>query len=279
MKRSIALKRAGVTLTELLVVLVIISILATIAVPVYINKAENARVATAQAECKMIAEAEDTCAMHHGFYVPLQMLDDMPAKTLTSTYADAIDKETNTIYLVDPNLPLQYLDGQPNGQVQLNSATPDLRVTRMINNWQGPFLNPQRVYQGLSTSADPFSVQNYVHQDYPLDPWGNPYRFYAPYPWGVIGSTAFTAGGTTPSDLQNPTFSDGKITTLDNSHQFDRYAIVSYGPNGIPNDNTIQNSQDDVMYFFGRVVATSTSNNTGNTSGTATATPTPVVTP
>src|SRR5262245_24954443 len=83
----------GVTLTELLVVLVIISILSTIAVPVYINHAERGRIATAQSEVKTIAEAEDACGSFHSFYVPLQVLDDISGQAGNgglSSNADAI---------------------------------------------------------------------------------------------------------------------------------------------------------------------------------------------
>ena len=70
--------RAGVTLTELLVVLVIVALMATLAVPVAINRAQQSKVTAARADAKMLAEAEEICAMIHGFYVPLQVLDDVP---------------------------------------------------------------------------------------------------------------------------------------------------------------------------------------------------------
>jgi prepilin-type N-terminal cleavage/methylation domain-containing protein len=274
MKHSHALSQAGVTLTELLVVLVIVSILATIAVPVYINKAENARIATAQLECRMIAEAEEACAMNHGFYVPLQVLDDMPANTSFRTEADAIDQESSSLFLIDPNKPITALDAN---QQQLNALSLDPRVQRLAKRWEGPFLNPQRVYIGDASTNDPnLLIGELNRQDYPLDPWGQPYRFYAPDPYGIIGTTAITQD---PMQWRTATFSDGRVTRVDNLRHFDRFAIVSFGPNGIPNDVAvgILNVQDDIVYYFGRTIPPSQSDST--TSATATATPIPTATP
>src|SRR3990170_2792993 len=77
MSRKTIRTQGGVTLTELLVVLLIISLLSTIAIPVYVTRAENAKVNTARQETREIAQAEEQCAIIHGFYVPLQILDDL----------------------------------------------------------------------------------------------------------------------------------------------------------------------------------------------------------
>lgn len=293
MKRSYALRQSGVTLTELLVVLVIISILSTIAVPVYINKAENARKATAEAECREIADAEETCAAHHGFYVPLQVLDDQPAYTGVDDNADAIDKEGATVFLVDPNKPVDRLDqgsvlGTPQPSLisvpagsSIEAVTAggnfDPRVIQMIKTWQGPFLNPQRVaYANMG--------ETYRRYDFLLDPWGQPYRFYAPFPFGAIGTgSGGVAGSPSSSDYTtNPVnFSDGLVTKTEASERrFDRFAIVSWGPNGVPNvtsDITAgYSTADDVIYMFGRVMATETNFNGG---ASATSTPAPTATP
>lgn len=277
MKRSYVIKRAGVTLTELLVVLVIVSILATIAVPVYINKAENARIAVAQYECRQIADAEEACAAHHQFYVPLQLLNDMPAVTGTRAEADSIDREPSSIYLIDPSRSFDHLNlNQP----FISTAATDVRVVNLIRNWEGPFLNPQRVYKGTS-SGDPINLTGDVNrQDYPLDPWGQPYRFYAPEPFGLIGSSSAILD---PLSWQNTSFSDGLVTTTDNSRGFEKFAIVSYGPNGIPNTDSSSDRTDDIAYFFGRVnsysVDTGFNTVTATPTVTATATATPTVTP
>lgn len=286
MKRSYALRQTGVTLTELLVVLVIISILSTIAVPVYINKAENARRATAEAECKAIADAEETCAAHHGFYVPLQVLNDMPAGTGVDDNANAIDKEGTTVFVVDPSKPATKLDqgptagsAQPNlinvptgSSVEVVAAGGlfDQRVINMIRTWQGPFLNTQRI-------AFANAGETYRRYDFPMDPWGQPYRFYAPYPFGLIGTDASNSDYRT--NFTN--FSDGLVTTVEGTERrFDRFAVVSWGSNGVPNktsDIVAGYSQaDDIIYLFGRTLAVETNYNGGITNNT---TPTPTATP
>jgi prepilin-type N-terminal cleavage/methylation domain-containing protein len=227
--------RKGVTLTELLVVVVIIGLLATLAVPTYINHAKNARIAVAQLECQQIAEAQEVVGLRYGFYVPLQLLDDLPGSQGSNnlnTY-DTIERESTSIEVIDINATMTnlVLDQKP-----LNQSSADRRVRDMILNWDGPFLNPQRVYVPIGVNTS--STGSWEQRDYPLDPWGNPYLFYSPR--GRVGSgldPAFTS------------FGDGSITTTDDP--YDRYAIVSTGPDGRTNrQSTVQ---DDIVYFFGKI--------------------------
>lgn len=239
--------RAGVTLTELLVVLVIVSILSAIAVPVYMNKAENARKTAALSECRQLAEAEDACVVHHGFYVPLQLLDDLPKGASQRTTIDTIDKETS-VKLIDPNKSIFTLD---QNQPSVNNVTSNPRIADTVNNWQGPFLNVQRVFTGATTANNPsLPTGSEIMLDYPLDPWGNPYRFYSPL--GVIGSTAYS--GRSASDWSNTSFSDGQVTRTD-PNRFDRYAVVSYGPDGLPDTASGNTNNDDIYYIFGTAKA------------------------
>ena len=78
MKQMTWNKSRGMTLTELLAVLLIISLLVTIAVPVYVARQEDARIRVAQSECRRNCKAEDLVAVTHGFYVPFQLLDEFP---------------------------------------------------------------------------------------------------------------------------------------------------------------------------------------------------------
>ena len=90
-----------------------------------------------------------------------------------------------------------------------------------------------------------------VMNDHPLDPWGQPYRFYSPI--GLIGSNASTS---TPSSWNTNSFSDGRLTSSDD--RFDRYAIVSFGPDGEADSSS--NADDDIIYYFGVVVSETTFN-------------------
>lgn len=258
--------RRGVTLTELLVVLVIISILALIAVPVYTNHAAMARKATAQAECTSLAQAEEACAAIHGFYVPLQLLNDLPGKAGVgnlSADADAIGNE-NSVFLIDTDQDILNL-----AQLSIGNTT-NPKVLNLLNNWGGPFVNYQKFFIGTAASSDPQDIfGNLNRQDYPLDPWGNPYRFYSPR--GIVGSQA---ASNDPNVWASISFSDGLINEAED--RFDRYAVVSFGPDGVANNRSNPRNVDDVIYYFGKV--TIVNNETGFLP-TNTPIPTPTPTP
>ncbi len=237
-------KTTGVTLTELLVVLAIIGLLATIAVPVYINRSEQAKVRIARQECQEIAKAEDICAMTHGFYVPIQMLDDVPISNEAD--ADSIDKEPDSIYLIDSGIPATT---QVNQQPQLGDRGTNTKVANLYYYWQGPFLNPTRVWYDptrFDSAWDPDMSTTDRRQDYPIDPWGQPYRLYSDI--GIIGT------GATGSNYASTSFSDGRLTTVDD--RFDRFAVVSFGPDGLRDTDPGRNvaaPSDDIVYYFGTV--------------------------
>jgi prepilin-type N-terminal cleavage/methylation domain-containing protein len=243
--------KRGVTMTELLVVVVIISLLATIAVPVYLNKVEQSRVSTAKQEVRLIAEAQQSCGIIHGFFVPLQTLDNLiyDRNTQTAT-TDDMENEDQQLFLIDPTGDLQ--SQYSTTQLQLQSRNTDARVNALFNSWAGPFLNPSRVaFQDLIQRGDPsYNETTYNKYDFPLDPWGTPYRFYSPI--GIIGSTATSDlyPGIDSATWNN--FSNGRLTTQ--YDKFDRYAIVSHGSDrttGATYDHP--DSRDDIFYTFGAV--------------------------
>jgi type II secretory pathway pseudopilin PulG len=243
----------GVTLTEMLAVVAIMMILSTMAVGGFMQRVHLARVKRAMAETRQIAEAEEACAAIHGFFVPLQVLDDvMDIVGMTgNTFDDTINNEPYTsIYLIDPNIPVI---NQQTNQLRL-SNTLNQRVLRIRTNWNGPFLKTKDVYIGDAETDDPEDVANSsteIFYDFPLDPWGQPYRFYSPI--GVIGSNALNEQ---PSGWGSG-FGDGRLTTLDD--RFDRFVIVSFGPDG-SSDNVSSDGNDDIMYFFGSTSSETTYN-------------------
>lgn len=248
MRRSNRHEIMGVTLTELLVVLAIIGLLATIAIPVYVQRTEEARVRTAQQEVREIAKAEEMVAMIHGFYVPIQVLDDIAVDlTNRTTRTDDLQNETDTIYLIDPYVNVQdQIAGNP-PQPTLQDRDTNPRVHKLYYFWQGPFLNPSRVFIGDETSAEPRQLsEDLIRRDHPLDPWGQPYRMYSPV--GIVGSSA---GATDRGSFNTGSFSNGRLTT--NDDRFDRFAIVSFGRDNL--SDGVSYTGNDIFYLFG-IVAT-----------------------
>ena len=230
----------GVTLTELLVVLAIIGLLATIAVPVYVNKMEQAKFNTAKHEVREIANAEEMVGVLYGFYVPLIMLDDLPFRT--GNRPQSVDDIQNTrnnvnpLYLISTAIPI--IDQWNNQQnATLNDAETVVAINKLYYGWQGPFINFKRYYLGLGNFVEPVSPDSGdVARDYPLDPWGNPYLMLTEL--GIVGI-------------------NGDITNDTLNHEFDRMTILSMGPDGntlfTAGPPTIINptGEDDIWVHFG----------------------------
>jgi len=261
------------TLTELLAVLLILSLLATIAVPVYTARQEDARIRVAQAETREIGMAEEQVGVIHGFYVPLQVLDDTPVSqngvnTLppTGIINEQIDRDATfgpTLYVIPISIPSNVIMTRPQAQLDWGVNGPPAgtlafgasRVSDMVLHWEGPFLTFHRYWYDPDAGYNPGDQQYYTSgdqfRDYPLDPWGNPYRFYSPQ--GIIGSVDDEIFN--PLDAQRQ-WSDGLLTDDDTDEQrFTRYAVVSYGRDGISDGQAITAGptayHDDIYYEFG----------------------------
>lgn len=236
--------RRGVTLTELLVVLAIIGLLATIAVPVYVNKMEQAKVTTAKHEVRELANAEEVCGIMHGYYVPLNMLDDLPYRSQNRpAVVDDVENTRNILnpYLISTGIPIY---DQDTNQHRLSQYTSIKAVSNLYFGWQGPFMNFKRYFLGDGVYVEPPDpLTDDVARDYPLDPWGNPYIIVTELgyvtPRGVI----------TSQNIQASQSAD---------REFDRMAIISLGPDGSVsalNDDGLTytniTAEDDIWIYFG----------------------------
>lgn len=240
----------AVTLTELLVVLAIISLLATIAVPVYVQKTEQARRVTARTEVRNIAQAQELVAATHGFYIPMHLLDNL-ANDGDSESEDDFENDTNASnkFFVDPFLNILAQQGvQPSLADAQNNTSGQTKALALVNFWTGPFLNPARV-----TRTEQFNDAADISSDIILDPWGNPYIFFSPEgPLSQIQNRSNFVG----VDLSQPStrfeVDNGRIQDASGGNDpFDRFAIVSFGPDGTLDTSVGTTFVNDVFYEFG----------------------------
>ncbi len=237
---QLSYKKAGLTLTELLVVVAIIGIIALALIPAITQRTENARIATARAEVKELAMAEDTCAITTGYYIPLQVLDDIKFSRYVTD--DSLDNESSTVFLIDPFFIYIESDGTTNTPTQTNLVNED-EEDRIYAQWDGPYTSFVKTLLSYEPDAD-------TSFDYPLDPWKIPYRFFSPI--GIIGSGADTTTNDLSAIRSNTSFSDGRITTDLPDYSRGRWMIMSLGRNQEFDDP--DNLNDDIVHSFGLVV-------------------------
>lgn len=272
----------GVTLAEVMVVALIVGLLASLIVPATITRSLQAKIALARAETKALAEGEETVGMIFGFYVPLQMLDDIGVTALFPALPtdDTIQNEPAGLRLINATSTanFQFLFGQP----KLADAVGSARIANLRDKWEGPYVQPARVFvsrQFLDTAIlDDEDRLFRSRRDFALDPWGNPYRLYSAI--GIVANGCGEAdlnepndsalrGAITPcgiatnpliTEIDTDLWSSGLLTDVDD--RFDRFAVVSFGPDGIsdgaaeisvPDASGSTQFGDDIIHFFGTV--------------------------
>jgi len=265
-------RRRALTMLELLVVLAIIGLLATLAVPAYLNHLDQARKTAAYTEAKQLAEALQACGFRHGFFVPLQVLDDVAPADDALDYDDLGNSERafGDIFLIDVGVPL---DDQTASQSRLSWRLSGVdfkqRIRDLYEAWNGPFITIKRNWAGQdSRQVDLNQALSDATRarDWPLDPWGNPYRLYSPL--GIVGTDAhwdLRDPASYYAALDSTSFGDGRLLTgpgpNEGFYQLDQYAVVSYGPDGVEGTITLaagsaaiaDNRNDDILYLFGAV--------------------------
>ena len=230
--------RRGNMAIETVVILAIVAMLTLIAFFLYGPRAEAAREEQARREVRALAEAEMKVAETHQVFVPLQMLDDLAGAAAGRD--DLGNAKASAVRFINPEADLM---GQIGTQLDLNSDDPHIRS--LAATWAGPFHHARRIYYGgADASSNPADfTEEVLRRDYPLDPWGTPYRFFSPI--GIIGTAA---GQASEEAMNSDAFSDGALTTL--ADRFDGYAIVSYGPNRVSDLDPHEGEDDDIIYIF-----------------------------
>jgi hypothetical protein len=216
------LRRGGIVV-ETAIILVVITLLVLISIPVYRGGPEDARIAQAESDILTLANAQERVGEMLGYYVPLQVLDNVE-----------IDDEAAGLKLIPTDL-----TGKASPVEQETIAN----LREAGEKWVGPYAETKRIFLGEAGKDMDLTLisEQSVLRDFPLDPWGQPYRFYSPI--GLVGSGA---GDTSPEAMDRDDFSDGAITA--NDDRFETYAVVSYGPNGESDSVTEEN--DDIIYLF-----------------------------
>ncbi len=269
-------KRRAFTMVEALVVVVILTVLALIAIPIIQSRVEEARIARAKREVQALADAQMRVESDTGYYVRLFMLNDTVGGDgigfdRANPANDTIDGILDYTLPAVPYFPAadrlfvhSNLDSVPlisptrNGQLTTPSETLAL-LTRLADTndslkWNGPYINWQtdnNFYDGgipspPSGEPGPDGV--------PDDPWGNNYLFFTPI--GVIPDIDpnFSSAMGTVTAWTFPLNSSNAQAYVNLDSVTDRFAIVSMGPNGVPGNGpgTPFGTGDDIVYVFGR---------------------------
>lgn len=235
-------RRAGFSIIELLVAIIIIGILVAVLIPVVANRTAQARLARAQSDLKNLGEAEERVGVDTGFYIRLFALNDVLTGDGVSWNrgrgGDPVDRADG---LTDYKVAQTYINFPDQNSLFIDPATGLYANTtrqnvidRLVRNetsydgtlaWFGPYINWQT--DSNVDTVDPVSSPN--PDGVPDDPWGNNYviltrRGLVLEPQGdleqsgVVPNTdgGFNSGATYPTQV------------------FDRSVVLSLGPNGLP---------------------------------------------
>jgi hypothetical protein len=114
----------------------------------------------------------------------------------------------------------------------------------LVEDWQGPFIDMRR-----ATNTPNPGTPSEQRNDFPLDPYGQPYRFFSPC--GEIGSIGPSVI-TNPEDLTGTGDGDGFLSS--DNDEFDRYSVVSFGRDGALDTGILTLEEgDDIVHLFGVV--------------------------
>ncbi len=210
----------GFTIIELIISVIIIGILVAIIIPVYVTRADEARLSACLQDLEALQTAQQHAAIDTGYFYRLYVLDDVsggdgiPASNLTGDRVDGIRDEALRTDV--SNQKFLFIDTKNGTFVPGGAGIFDRMAQNETSfNWNGPYVNVAH----KSGAKHPIAGQP---AGLPLDPWGQPYLFFTKEGLvndrdGVI-STTFVA-------------QDGNSYP---TQRFDRPTILSLGPNGVP---------------------------------------------
>jgi len=211
--------KKGVTLIELVIVLVILSLLSTIAVGVYTREVLRAKVTRTRAEIRTLEVAVTRYFIDTGQYPPSGSGTQLAPNPL------------------DPTSPYQ---GSGYLQVALRSSLSGNFREPLTASWGGPYVEWDENRLG-TVNGDPITGSTPLPSISYIDPFGNPYYYINFRDYQTLGGTFL------PSS--SPFFAN---ETFYNASTFQ---IVSFGPNGITaaGPNQIGTDVDDITNWAGPI--------------------------
>lgn len=223
----------GFTAIEIAMVAAVIAILSLIALPLFRNRVDDAKVAAARADLSALMKAEQVVKADTGYYVRLEDLDNIQELGYESMPPNGVNKEVPWFRYQDPSKTVSP-DPTTRHDMTLIPGERKLFAVRADGEprWRGPYIAFQNaiLYRDFSNASvfefyDQFSVngangleaaiQDDASKDHeenriPVDPWGNPYMFFPP-----------------SGNVPDPTAINGAYSSS---------AIYSLGPDGLPGD-------------------------------------------
>ncbi len=228
----------GFTIVELLIAVVIIGVLTAIILPIYVSRAEEARLTAARADLESIATAQQQAAIDTGYFYRLFVLDDVTGGDAVApdVLTDRIDGIADEILRGDAlNMPQIFVDTKLG-----NVVTPGAPVFNRLLlgdemlTWKGPYINiTRKVGPKIVIPNTPIST--------PVDPWGSQYLFFTRL--GVMQE---------PAGLIQANWADSVSGGNYIANVFDRPTVLSLGPNKLPGDgiSSAFGTDDDIIRQF-----------------------------
>jgi len=191
-----SINNRGVSLIELLVVLLIVSILSTVAAGVYVQEIQKAKIARARAEISTLEVAINRYFLDTGQYPP--------------------SSSSTTTLPINPDNPA---NGTGYLQIALRFGFPDPGGTSA---WNGPYIEWDDNRLG-TLSGNPITDSTEPSEILFLDPWFNEYTYISSNDYATLDGTELTT---------NPYSGVLGLETNFDYYNPNTFQIFSPGPNG-----------------------------------------------
>jgi len=224
------------SITELLIAILIIMILASILVPNVSKYAEKSREAACRTDLENIAEAQSRVATDMGYYVRLYALNDTKSQLINEGNDTSLPADYDQVFIRINDHEIETASRCQDILDRLDTSA------TLVVDWAGPYIT-------IQNDDAPGAAQEFLRMpDIPNDPWGNDYI--------LILRTGVVQEDETGGEIETNLIVDdgaGGAITVDAENAFDRPVIYSLGPDGIPADplGSTSGSSDDMWRKFG----------------------------